>query len=133
MNAVLEHVNLTVTDADAFAGLLGRLFGWHERWRGPIEGGRAVHVGTRTSYIALFQFDAPLERAPAQYSRTGAMNHMAFTVDDLDAMEARVRAEGLPVSRPAAYEPGRRFYTFLPDDIEVEIVSYAPVLADTAA
>ena len=122
--ARLEHVNLTVSDADAFAAGLCDLFGWHERWRGTIDGGRALHVGSDASYIALFQFDAPLQAAPPRYSRTGQMNHMAVTVDDLEAVEAKAKAAGYPVSHPEPYEPGTRLYLIYRDEVEIEVVRY---------
>jgi len=43
---------------------------------------------------------------------------------DLDATDARGRAEGLTPFSHGNYEPGRRFYFFDPDGIEYEVVSY---------
>jgi predicted enzyme related to lactoylglutathione lyase len=54
-------------------------------------------------------------------------------VDDLDAVERRVVAAGLRPFNHGDYEPGRRFYFLDADGIEFEIVSYQPVVADTAA
>ena len=54
MQARLEHVNVTVGDADRSAALLERLFGWRVRWSGPaMAGGRSVHVGPDDQYLAL--------------------------------------------------------------------------------
>ena len=51
----LEHVNLTVSDPEKSAEILGRIFGWHVRWSGPsLMGGRTVHVGTDDRYLALY-------------------------------------------------------------------------------
>jgi catechol 2,3-dioxygenase-like lactoylglutathione lyase family enzyme len=124
--AILEHVNFTVRDAEATAALYGRLFGWKTRWAGDsIHGGRSLHVGTDSQYVALYQ---PVRQGPAadeSYFTTGGLNHIGVLVEDLDAMEARVRAEGLEPHSHADYEPGRRFYFDDPDGIEIEVISYA--------
>ena len=46
------------------------------------------------------------------------------TVDDLNAAEVAVIAEGLEPHSHASYEPGRRFYFHDRDGIEYEVVSY---------
>ena len=38
-NAFLEHVNVTVADADQTAALLVDLFDWQIRWSGPARDG----------------------------------------------------------------------------------------------
>ena len=121
--AFIEHVNLTVSDPEATAGLLERLFGWTVRWSGPArDGGRSVHVGDDVSYVALF---APAGGGLQRYSKGEPLNHVGLVVDDLDSMERKVIAEGLRPFNHADYEPGRRFYFFDPDGIEYELVSYA--------
>lgn len=123
---VLEHVNITVSDPDATAARLGRLFGWKERWRGgAIHGGASIHVGSETDYIAVYRHDDTVAETRPSYYRTGGLNHVGVVVDDLDAVEALVVAEGLTPHSHADYEPGRRFYFYDPDGIEFEVVSYA--------
>jgi catechol 2,3-dioxygenase-like lactoylglutathione lyase family enzyme len=127
--AKLEHVNVTVNDAERTAALLIDLFGWRVRWQGPaMAGGRTVHVGTEEQYVALYTgVDAPY---PAErFTKGRPLNHIAVTVDDLDAIEQRVIAAGLTPFSHGDYEPGRRFYFFDPDGIEFEVVSYAPARA----
>lgn len=123
----LEHLNVTVSDPEATASLYGRLFGWQVRWRGTaIHDGTTLHVGTQDQYLALYSGRAghpPLSRDDS-YGRVGGLNHIAVTVDDLDATEAKVKAEGLEPHSHADYEPGRRFYFRDGDDIEYEVVSY---------
>ena len=124
--AFLEHVNLTVPDPEATAARLQRLFGWKTRWQGAsIYGGRSVHVGTEDQYLALYR-GPDTQKGPADsYGMAGGLNHVAVVVADLDATEARVRAEGIETHSHADYEPGRRFYFRDPDGVEYEIVSYA--------
>lgn len=126
MTAMLEHTNLTVSDADATAQWMCDLFGWRVRWSGPaIHGGRSVHVGSDDAYLALFTPKAPQAPQQSNYDMVGGLNHVGLVVDDLDAMEARVEAAGFTPINHADYEPGRRFYFHDTDGIEYELVSYS--------
>ncbi|MEO1013751.1 MAG: VOC family protein [Pseudomonadota bacterium] len=130
MTGRLEHVNVTVKDPDATARLMRELFDWQVRWSGPsIHGGYTVHIGTDTDYIALYRPNeepAPHKRRddPA-YDAVGHLAHIGIVVDDLDAVEARVKATGFTPFNHGGYDPGRRFYFLDKDDIEYEVVSYA--------
>ena len=118
----LEHVNVTVSDPNRTADMLGRLFGWHRRWEGPAKaGGYTVHVGTDDAYVAVYRY--PEGAAPALDS--GRLNHIGVVVDDLEAAENRVREEGYQPFNHGAYEPGRRFYFLDTDEVEFEVISYA--------
>src|SRR3954470_20890073 len=109
MRASLEHVNISVGDADRAAALLQRLFGWRIRWSGlAASGGRTVHVGTADQYLALYS--APDgDGAPRAWAKGLPLNHVAVVVDDLEAAEARVAEAGLTPFAHGDYEPGRRF------------------------
>ena len=123
--ARLEHLNFTVSDPRKTAGWIERIFGWKIRWEGPgMETGYTVHIGTDDSYVALFRFEGDQADAPDSYHTKGGLNHWAVVVDDLDATEARVKAEGFLPKSHADYEPGRRFYFYDGDGIEVEVVQY---------
>jgi catechol 2,3-dioxygenase-like lactoylglutathione lyase family enzyme len=124
--ARLEHVNVTVAHPDATAQVLCDVFGWKIRWQGKgMQTGRTVHVGDADSYVALFSFGDPAERAQSSYATKAGLNHIGVMVDDLDAVEKRVKSAGyVPVSH-ADYEPGRRFYFTEENGVEIEVVSYA--------
>ena len=125
MSTELEHANVTVSDADKTAAWMTRLFGWKIRWDGPaIDGGRSIHVGSDTSYLALYQPARQTGAGPSSYETTGGLNHLAVTVTDIDAMEDAVRDAGFQPKSHADYEPGRRFYFNDSDGIEFEIVQY---------
>ena len=125
MEARLEHVNLTVADADRSATLIETLFGWRVRWAGPaMNGGRTVHVGTDSQYLALYS-DMDRDGQARGWSKGMPLNHVAIEVDDLAAVERKVVEAGLSPFGHGDYEPGRRFYFFDPDGIEFEVVSYA--------
>lgn len=119
----IEHVNITVSDADRAAALVEKIFGWAVRWRGPArDHGRTVHVGTEHQYLALY---TPSGAAVADgFAKGRPLNHIAVQVDDLDAIEARVADAGLIPFSHGDYEPGRRFYFLDHDGIEFEVVSY---------
>ena len=122
----LEHVNFTVSDPDASAGLLGELFGWHVRWSGEaLNAGYTVHVGTEGQYVALYRPPAAPTNATDASTAVNGLNHVAVVVGDLDEIEGRVRAAGLEPFSFGDYEPGRRFYFFDRDGIEFEVVSYS--------
>lgn len=121
----LEHVNLTVSDGHATAAMLEDLFGWHIRWEGAaLNGGHTLHVGTDDDYLAIYTPNAKTKQAETSYVRHGGLNHIGVVVDDLDGIEAKVKARGLIPMNHADYEPGRRFYFDDPDGIEFEVVSY---------
>lgn len=123
--ALLEHVNVTVSDPQRTAGRLCSLFDWRIRWQGDaIHGGHTVHVGADDSYIALYSRADPAETEADSYSTRGGLNHIGVVVDDLDGAEARIRAAGYETHSHADYEPGRRFYFHDDDNIEFEVVSY---------
>ncbi|WP_417619192.1 VOC family protein [Parasphingorhabdus sp.] len=123
-NGKLEHVNITVSDPQRSADLLRDLFGWHIRWEGPsMLGGHTIHIGTDDSYIALYT-NPDVQAADPKFNKGEPLNHIGVTVDDLDAVEARVVAAGLEPFNHGDYEPGRRFYFFDWNRIEWEVVSY---------
>ena len=123
--AVLEHLNVTVSDPARTAQLMSDLFDWKIRWQGESKmGGHTVHVGEDDTYLALYTVGAP--KAPdASYHMKGGLNHIGVVVDDLDAVEAKVKDAGYKPHNHGDYEPGRRFYFHDHDGIEFEIVSYA--------
>ena len=126
MSARLEHTNFTVSDPDATAAWMQKLFGWRIRWQGDaIAGGRTVHVGTDTQYLALYTPAVPARAATSSYGHIAGLNHIAVVVDDLDQTEAAVTAHGFETGNHADYEPGRRFYFHDSDGIEYEVVAYA--------
>ncbi len=123
--AILEHVNVTVSDPTATAVLLSTLFDWHIRWHGDAKnGGTTYHVGSDDTYVAVYAENDADKPAYDTYHSRGGLNHIGVVVDNLDEVEARVRAAGFTPHSHADYEPGKRFYFNDGDDIEFEVVSY---------
>ena len=126
MTTILEHTNLTVSDPKATAAWMCDLFGWHIRWEGAAkDNGYTVHVGSDDSYLALYSPSGSPVSGPSTYGTIGGLNHIGLEVDDLDAMEARVKAAGFTPTNHGDYEPGRRFYFNDSEGIEFELVEYA--------
>lgn len=123
-SAIIEHINLTVSDPERSAAMAEALFGWQERWRGASrDGGLSIHVGSATGYIAFYTGPDGIHR-DVRYPKGAPFNHVGVQVDDLDAVEARVRALGLQPFGNDDYHPGRRFYFLDHDGIEFEVVNY---------
>lgn len=122
---LLEHVNITVTDPQRSAELFNELFGWHIRWEGPsMLGGRTIHVGSEDQYLAVYT-NEDVEAADPNFRKGVPLNHVGVVVEDLDAVEEKVKAAGLEPFGHEDYDPGRRFYFFDWNGIEFEVVSYA--------
>ena len=120
----IEHVNVTVSDAERAAGLMEKIFGWRVRWQGPArDGGRTIHVGSEDAYVALYTGQDAAYTAD-DFAKGRPLNHIGVEVEDLDGIEARVVEAGLTPFAHGDYEPGRRFYFLDPDGIEYEVVSY---------
>ncbi len=120
----VEHVNVTVADCRATAELLMTIFDWHIRWEGDsLLGGRTVHVGTDDTYVALYTPPGTPEAA-ANTDRLNGLQHIGVLVEDLDAVEERVRAAGIEPYSQMTYDPGSRFYFNDRDGVEYEVVSY---------
>jgi catechol 2,3-dioxygenase-like lactoylglutathione lyase family enzyme len=120
----LEHINLTVRDTEATAGILSKLFDWKIRWAGPAKDeGQTIHLGGEDTYLALYSHDEK-HTTKTSHKTITHLNHIGIVVDDLDSIEQKVKANGFIPYNYGDYEPGRRFYFDLEDGIEIEVLSY---------
>jgi len=125
MPARLEHANLSVHDLSAALRFLQAAFPEfrirHQSTRMPGE--TWIHMGTDDTYLALNEIPAGREVAPA--GRGSVLNHLAFEVDDVEAVRARLRAAGFDESGVAEMHPYRkRVYFFDADGNDWEFVQY---------
>lgn len=124
-SGTLEHVNITVADADETSAMLERIFSWKVLWSGgSIHDGYTVHVGSDNDYLALYTPKSDATVGPESYSSIAAMNHIGVVVENLVETEKKVILEGLDTYNHANYKPGRRFYFRTSDNVEIEVVSY---------
>ena len=96
MTVRLEHANLFVRDIDATIRFLQTAFPeFRIRFdaRDP-RGRRWVHIGTDDSYIALTHSTVEPEQRWTPYTGLPGVNHLAYEVDDVEALRERMKSAG---------------------------------------
>lgn len=126
MAARLEHANLTVSNIDGLIRFLQTAFPEFRVRHDSTspDGRRWVHVGTDDTYVALNQArqGTGAQGAPAPGR---PLNHLAYEVNDISALEARLRDAGFRESGTADVHPARRrVYFHDPDGHEWEFIEY---------
>ena len=118
MTVRLEHANLCVHDIDGVSRFLQTAFpDFRVRHDTTDETGvRWVHVGTDETYIALNQAKAEAERRGNPYKGRPGLNHLAYEVDDLDALHDRLIAGGYRESAVSSTHPHRKRVSFNDDE-----------------
>ena len=127
MDFRLEHANVCVRDIEGMIRFLQTAFPeFRVRGEGLSQDGtRWVHIGTAETYIALGQS----RREPADqwkpYDGLPGVNHVAYEVDDVDAVRTRMLAAGYRESTPPNAHPyRRRLYFYDPEGNDWEFVQY---------
>ena len=127
MTARLEHANLCVRDIDEMIRFLQTAFpDFRIRFDGVGESGkRWVHVGTDETYIALNQATMQPEKLWTPYEGRPGVNHLAYEVDDVEALRDRLNAAGYKDSTvPNAHPYRKRVYFNDPEGNDWEFVQY---------
>jgi len=123
----LEHLNVTLTDLDrATRALQAIVPEWSVRGAGTWEDGAGGthawrHVGDDFQYLSLY------ETPPGRTLRaSGAFNHLALVVDDLDAALTRLRALDIPLDHIGGSTAHRRsaYVMIEPERLQIELVAY---------
>ena len=123
----LEHANLTVRDIKGMIRFLQNAFPeFQVRGEGlSQDGSQWVHIGTQETYIALSPAKAPPEKPWMPYRGLPGVNHLAYEVDDLEALCERMKSAGYTDSTPANAHPYRkRRYFYDPEGNDWEFVQY---------
>jgi catechol 2,3-dioxygenase-like lactoylglutathione lyase family enzyme len=122
----LEHANLNVRDVETMIGFLKAAFPeFRVRGEGICNGTRWVHVGTDDTYIVLNPAKADSQRHWVPYRGDPGVNHLAYEVDDAEALRARLKAAGYRESTPPNAHPHRkRVYFYDPEGNDWEFVQY---------
>lgn len=126
MTVRLEHANLIVRDIDASVRFLRTAFPeFRVRHDSGPGADRWLHIGTDDTYLALNEATRePAERWQPYRGKPG-VNHLAFEVDDADALRDRMRAAGYDDSTVPNDHPYRkRVYFHDPDGNDWEFVQY---------
>jgi catechol 2,3-dioxygenase-like lactoylglutathione lyase family enzyme len=129
----LEHANLTVRDIEATIRFLQTAFPeFKVRGEGKsADGSRWVHIGTDQTYVAL----SPAKAEPSQrwrpYAGVPGVNHVAYEVDDVEALRLRLSAAGYRNSTPPNKHPYRKRVYF--NDLEGNDWEFVQYLVDDPA
>jgi catechol 2,3-dioxygenase-like lactoylglutathione lyase family enzyme len=96
MNFRLEHANLSVRDIEAMIHFLTTAFPeFRGRGEGKARDGSCwVHLGTDDTDIALNQTTTGSTGRWVPYSGEPAVNHLAYEVDDVEAVRIRLKTAG---------------------------------------
>ena len=128
----LEHANLTVRDVEGTIRFLQTAFPeFRVRGEGKSQdGSRWVHIGTDETYIALSPAKTEPEKSWKPYRGLPGVNHLAYEVDDVEALCERMKSAGYKDSTPPNAHPHRKrryFYDSEGNDWEfVEYLSQNP-------
>ena len=127
MSVRLEHANLIVRDVDATIQFLQLAFPQF-RIRSDqtdADGTRWVHVGTDETYVALTAASVEPEKRWTPYQGVPGVNHLAYEVDDVEALRERLASAGYADSTVTNKHPYRKRVYFLdPDGNDWEFVQY---------
>src|SRR5215469_13795179 len=106
----LEHANLTVRDVEETIRFLQTAFPeFRVRGEGKgQDGSRWVHIGTDGTYIALSPAKAEPEKHWMPYRGLPGVNHLAYEVDDVEALCERMKSAGYKDSTPPNAHPHRK-------------------------
>lgn len=123
----LEHANLCVCDIKGMIRFLQTAFPeFRVRGEGISNDGTPwVHIGTAETYIALGQSSAEPMKPWTPYQGLPGVNHLAYEVDDVEALRNRMKSAGYRDSTPPNAHPYRkRLYFYDPEGNDWEFVQY---------
>ena len=127
MTVLLEHANLCVRDVDAMIRFLEVAFpDFRIRHDGiDAKGHRWVHIGTDDTYLALGPSTVDPDGPWVPYEGRPGVNHLAYVVDDVDALRSRLASAGYRESTvPNNHPYRRRIYFYDPEGNDWEFVQY---------
>lgn len=127
MTVRLEHANLIVRDIDATNRFLqAAIPEFRLRFDGRDSRGRRwVHIGTDDTYIALTQSAVEPDQPWTPYAGVPGVNHLAYEIDDVEALRERLKSAGYQDSTVPNNHPYRkRVYFYDRDGNDWEFVQY---------
>ncbi|TWU28528.1 VOC family protein [Bythopirellula polymerisocia] len=127
MAARLEHANLCVHDIDSVVQFLQTAFPEFDVRHDATgaDGVRWVHVGTDDTYVALTQAKPDAEKRGMPYRGRPGLNHLAYEVDDVDALSKRLSDAGYQNSTvPNSHPYRKRVYFYDPEGNDWEFIEY---------
>ena len=123
------HTMLRVHDPDATVRFF-ELLGLEERRRTDYEAGRftLIFLGVpgEQAEVELTHNWAPEDGDPEEYGGGRNFGHLAYRVDDIYALCARLQDAGVTINRPP--RDGRMSFVRSPDGISVELLQKGDAL-----
>jgi len=123
MNVLASTISLTVDDVTASSRFFTEHFGFTEQM--AAEG--FVSLGHETAKVSIVLLQAGIEVLPENLRQQRASGVIvAFTVEDIEAEEKRLRDEGVEITLPLREEPwGERLFMVTdPNGVPVELVEW---------
>ena len=115
MRISLDHVHLFATSIGDTIAFFRTMFGAEVIWDEEAAGVRNVRLALGTAFIHLYD-------QPPQAPRGGAIHHIGIETDDLDALVARMKANGVVFRNPIREEARFRYVMVAgPDELLVEL------------
>lgn len=115
MRISLDHAHIFASDIGATIDFLTRLFGATLVWDEEAAGTRSVRVQIGKAFIHIYD-------QPPRGERGGPVHHLGIETDDLDALVARMKAEGCEFRKPVRDEPKFRYVMVAgPDNLLIEL------------
>ena len=115
MNASLDDAHLFASDRSATVGFFRTMFGATVIWDETAAGVRVVRLALGGAFIVIFD-------QPPKAPRGGAVHHLGIATDDLDALVAKMKANGFEFRNPIHDDPKFRYVMVSgPDDLLIEL------------
>jgi methylmalonyl-CoA epimerase len=127
----LDHVAITVRDMDRAVAFYRDVLGFEVLGQLVLDGGtfKLVYLQAGTGRIELFAFTEKGRASDTQNrDQDLGLKHVAFSVDDVDAVAHRLKAHGVPLTLEPLDAPGGVRLAFFhdPDGNLLELVSNLP-------
>ena len=115
MRISLDHTHIFASDIAATMGFLTRMFGATVVWDEEAAGTRSVRMALGRAFIHIYD-------QPPRSERGGPVHHLGIETDDLEALVARMKAEGYQFRNAIRSEPKFSYVMVAgPDNLLIEL------------
>ena len=120
------HTMVRVSDLDESLKFYCDFLGLKETRRKDVEAGRFTLVFVAPDGQEDREVELTYNWDPQEYSEGRNFGHLAFEVDDIYAVCARLQANGVIINRPP--REGKMAFVRSPDNISIELLQKDPAL-----
>ena len=121
------HTMVRVSDLDASVDFYVNKLGLKETRRFENKGGRFTLVFVAPPENPDSEVELTYNWDPEEYTGGRNFGHLAFAVDDIYAVCARLKDKGVTINRPP--RDGRMAFVRSPDNISIELLQKGAALA----